>query len=600
MGLISPTLPDVDLGEWRQQPYLHRIKTQVLHWAENGFGSPVGTYFFYIIKMAAYVLIPAWIIADSTPGLGGLGNIESWWTEPIVLQKFIVFTILFEVLGFGSGSGPLTMRFLPPIGSMTYWLRPGTLRLPPWPNLVPFTKGDQRSIVDVALYGAVIGSLVWGLISDGVPGGPGNAGLLDTSVITAIIASIVVMGLRDKTVYLACRSDQYLIMVIAFLFPFVDMIVALKLVMVAVWWGAATSKLNHHFPYVVSVMVANGPLRPKWLKRRLFKNFPTDMRPSRLSFLLAHSGTVIEYCVPAVLLFSQGGWLTTVGIAIMVVFHLHIISAIPAGVPLEWNIFVIVGATFLFGHYDNGSGYWLTDLTNPLLVVGLLGAVVVMIVIGNTKPAWISFLHGMRYYAGNWDTTMWIMRPGVEDILDEKVTKSAKMTIKQLNVLYDSDTSEFLLQKAVSWRTMHATGRALIGIVPRAVERPDDYIIREGEFHCGALLGWNFGEGHLHDEQMIEALQRRCQFADGDVRVIVMEAQPIHRQSQRYRIVDAATGVIEEGVVRISDLVNRQPWLDDDYPTIPVQVTWRRPNTPSQLTPVEPAPGGTTPPHAEV
>ena len=587
MGLIAPTLPDIDLGEWRRQPYLHRIKTQVLHWAENGFGSPVGTYFFYIIKMAAYVLLPAWIIADSTPGLGGLGNIGSWWTEPIVFQKFVVFTILFEVLGFGSGSGPLTMRFLPPIGSMTYWLRPGTLRLPPWPAVVPFTKGDRRSIVDVLLYGAVIGSLVWGLIADGVPGGPGNAGLLDTTVILAIIASIGVMGLRDKTVYLACRSDQYLIMVIAFLFPFVDMIVAVKLVMVAVWWGAATSKLNHHFPYVVSVMVANGPLRPKWFKRRLFKNFPTDMRPSKVSFTLAHTGTVVEYGVPLVLLFSQGGWVTTACIAIMIIFHSHIISAIPAGVPLEWNIFVIVGSLFLFGNY-HGEGYGLTDLTSPLLVAGLLGAVLIMIIIGNTKPAKISFLHGMRYYAGNWDTTMWIMRPGVEDTLDEKVVKSAKMTIKQLNTLYDKDTSEFLLQKAVAWRTMHATGRALIGIVPRAVENPDDYTIREGEFHCGALLGWNFGEGHLHDEQMIEALQRRCQFKDGDVRVIVMEAQPIHRQSQRYRIVDAATGVVEEGVVRIADLVNRQPWLDDDYPTVPVQVTWRRPAPQERGTPASP------------
>jgi len=26
---------------------------------------------------------------------------------------------------------PLTLRFLPPIGGILYWLRPGTVRLPP-------------------------------------------------------------------------------------------------------------------------------------------------------------------------------------------------------------------------------------------------------------------------------------------------------------------------------------------------------------------------------------------------------------------------------------------------------------------------------------
>jgi hypothetical protein len=47
------------------------------------------------------------------------------------------------------------------------------------------------------------------------------------------------------------------------------MVLGLKLVMVALWWGAATSKLNRHFPFVVAVMISNSPLqRVKWLKRK--------------------------------------------------------------------------------------------------------------------------------------------------------------------------------------------------------------------------------------------------------------------------------------------------------------------------------------------
>ncbi|MDT5279489.1 MAG: hypothetical protein QOJ20_684, partial [Mycobacterium sp.] len=47
---------------------------------------------------------------------------------------------------------------------------------------------------------------------------------------------------------------------------------------------------------------------------------------------------------------------------------------------------------------------------------------------------------------------------------------------------------------------------------------------------------------------------------------------PIHRQTQEYRLVDAATGEFERGVVRVADMVTRQPWADD----LPVEVTWSK------------------------
>jgi hypothetical protein len=178
----------------------------------------------------------------------------------------------------------------------------------------------------------------------------------------------------------------------------------------------------------------------------------------------------------------------------------------------------------------------------------------------------------MRYYAGNWATTMWAFRKGCEDKLDECVTTSAKIQKTQLRKLYGEDVAELLMQRAVVFRSMHSHGRALLGMLPRAVDDVEAYDVREGEFVAGALLGWNFGEGHLHNEQLIQAVQERCNFADGDVRVIVLESQPIQRQRQHYRIVDAATGQLEEGYVAVKDMVARQPWLSDDDVTIPVQV----------------------------
>jgi hypothetical protein len=64
-------------------------------------------------------------------------------------------------------------------------------------------------------------------------------------------------------------------------------------------------------------------------------------------------------------------------------------------------------------------------------------------------------------------------------------------------------------------------------------------------------------------------MQTRCHFEPGEVRVVLLDGQPIHRQRQAYRLVDAATGEFETGYVNVSDMVDRQPWDD----TLPVHVT---------------------------
>lgn len=575
MGFIAPRTPDFDISEWRTRPLLRRIHPLVVDWAENGFGSPYSVYLLYIVKMLAYAF-GAVAIAATTPGLGTIADFGSWWTEPIFYQKVVVFTLLFEVLGFGCASGPLTFRFLPPVGAFMYWLRPGTMRLPPWPGRVPLTAGTRRSLVDVVLYLGVIAAGVWLLASPGAEPIPGvsDVGMIDPMRLIPLVVLLPVLGLRDKTIFLAARAEQYWVPLLIFFFPFGDMLIGLKLLMVAIWWGAATSKLNRHFPFVVSVMITNSPLqRVKWFKRKLFKNFPTDIRPSRVVATLAHTGTVIEYSVPLVLLFSHGGWPTTIALAIMVIFHLHIISTFPLGVPLEWNVYVIFGALFLFGHYAEIS---VLDLSSPLLGAILLVCLVAGPAIGNTKPHLASFLVSMRYYAGNWATSMWAFRKGSEVKIDEHVVKSSRLQKTQLTTLYGEEMAELLMQKAVVFRSMHHHGRALLGLLPRAVDDDlGDYDIREGEFVAGTVLGWNFGEGHLHDDRFVAALQQRCGFAPGEVRVVFLESQPIQTQRQRYKIIDAALGVIEEGWVSVKDMCDRQPWLDDDG-SIPAHVTWRR------------------------
>jgi len=567
MGFLKQEVPVVDFEQWSRGTRAEKIKPMARHWAEVGFGTPVVLHLFYVAKIGLYILFGA-VFALATSGIDGWSNIGQWWTEPIVLQKVVLYTMLFEILGLGCGFGPLNNRFYPPMGSVLYWLRPGTIRLPPWPNRVPLTRGDNREPVDVLLYGALLTMLVVALFSDGTGPDPAlgtDIGLLPAWQSWTILALVALAGLRDKVLFLAIRGEVYVPFVVAFLFGGPNVLIAAKLACVVIWMGAATSKLNKHFPFVISTMMSNSPVvRARWLKRRFFENFPDDLRPGRLSRVLAHVSTAIEMCVPLVLLFSHGGWPTAIAATVMVCFHLGILSAIPMGVPLEWNVFMIFAMLTLFvGHSEIGLG----DMTNPWPVI-LFVVMAGIVIAGNLFPRKISFLPGMRYYAGNWDTTLWCITPSAEAKIAAGIVAIANMPAAQLEKFYGSkEAAQIPLYMGYAFRGFNTHGKALFTLAHRAMAGYDEagYSVTDGERICSMAIGWNFGDGHMHNEQLIAAMQRRCQFEPGEVRVVLLDAQPIHNQTQRYRLVDAATGQFESGFVEVADMVVRQPW-DDDVP----------------------------------
>ncbi len=572
MGFLTPAEPPFEYEEWRRLPHLERIKPLAQDWATNGFGTPYFVYLLYVVKLVVYAGGGLLLISATTTGLGGLGDLGGWWTEPIVFEKAVVWTMLWEVLGLGAGSLPLTLRFSPMIGGVLYWLRPGTTRLPPWPEKVPLTRGNRRTLFDVALYAGLIAAALFLLLSGGVDVSGGGAGRLDPVAVGVLLAILVALGLRDKVPFLAARAEVYGNLMLIFLFPLGNLVIAAQLVFVCIWWGAAASKLNRHFPFVVTVMISNTPWnRSRALKRRLYRDHPDDLLPSRLGELDAHLGTAVEFTLPLLLLVTGGGLVGTIAVAGMVIFHLHILSTFPLAVPLEWNVFMIFGTLFLFGHY----GYVpFSTIEDPLLLAILAVTCVAVPILGNFRPDLISFLPSMRYYAGNWATSQWLFRrdTGAERKLDRDVVKSAPIVTEQLAKLYDRELIEVLVYKGLAFRSMHSHGRALNALSMRAVDDVEDYDVREGELVAGVVLGYNFGDGHFHDRRLLEAVQERCRFEPGELRVVTLESQPVGSGRQHYRIYDAATGLVEEGWVNVADMVVRQPWLGPEpFPVEPAR-----------------------------
>jgi hypothetical protein len=572
MGFLKQDTPQIDFDEWSKGSRAEKIVPMARHWAEVGFGTPVLLHLFYVVKIALYVL-GAWLLALTTTGITGFTSVAHWYAEPIVFEKVVLYTMLFEVVGLGCGFGPLNNRFFPPLGSILYWLRPGTIRLPPWPGRIPLTKGDSRSPFDALLYAALLVLLVIAVVSDG--NGPAPAlgttiGVLPAWQIWAVLGVLAVLGLRDKVIFLAARGEVYASFTAAFLFAGygVDMILGAKLVCLVIWLGAATSKLNKHFPFVISTMMSNNPVfRPRVIKRKFFEHFPDDLRPGRLSRWLAHFSTAIEGLVPLVLFFSHGGWPTAIAAFVMLCFHFGILSSIPMGVPLEWNVFMMFSVLALFvGHASVG----LADLTTPLPIL-LFAIVAGTVVTGNLFPRKVSFLPGMRYYAGNWDTTLWCIKPSAEAKIAKGVVAISSMPAAQLEKFYGSrEAAQIPMYMGYAFRAFNTHGRALFTLAHRVMagHNEDDYVLTDGERVTSTAIGWNFGDGHFSNEQLVAALQTRCHFEPGEVRVVMLDAQPIHRQTQQYRLVDAATGEFERGYVRVADMVTRQPWADD----VPVYV----------------------------
>ncbi|MFG3519089.1 DUF3556 domain-containing protein [Nocardia nova] len=585
MGFTKPDLPAVDPDTFLQQPLMERMRILGADWAENGFGSPKMVHCVYILKLIVLYAIGGITVATLTSGLPAFWHVAEWWNQPIVYQKAVVWTVLLEVLGLAGSWGPLAGKVKPMTGGILFWARPGTIRQRPW-AWMPGTGGDRRTWFDVTLYLALLASLVIALI---LPGGahsdslaavlPDNAsGLIAPAVLTAPIVLLILNGLRDKVVFLGARGEQYLPALIAFtVFPFVNMIVALKLLIVVVWVCAGFSKLGKHFSNVVPPMVSNSPSVPfKSVKRAHYKDFPRDMRPSGIAHFMAHvNGTCVEMLVPLVLLFSMNKWVTLVAVLIMVIFHLFIVSTFPLAVPLEWNVLFAYATVFLFLGFPAWNGYAVWDMSPVWLVVPVVAALLFFPVLGNLRPDKVSFLPSMRQYAGNWASAVWTFTPGAEEKLN-RVTRSARNQIDQfIEFGYEPQWAEITLQKTIAWRTLHSQGRGLFSLLISRLPDIDSRTVREGEFLCNSIVGFNFGDGHFHDEEMIRAVQDEARFEPGECVIAWVESEAFGSGVQHYKLIDAALGVVERGTWNVADAVAEQPWLPNG--PIPLRPIWVRP-----------------------
>jgi len=550
LSLSDADLPPYELPRLLAAPFPERVRLVCRSWAAQVNPNPLSVLVLYWLK---YLLLFAggWVFFVSfSAGYPGLGSPGGWAFTATAFQKAILWALVYELLGLGCSSGPMNARFKPPIGGILYFLRPGTTKLALFPRL-PLLGGIRRTWLDVALYAATLLFALRALL----------APELTPALLWPCVLLVPLLGMVDKTLFLAARGEHYWVALVCLaVAPGGGLwISACKAIWCAIWLWAATSKVNHHFPSVVMVMMNNGPFFPKWLKKRLFAAYPDDLRPSRLATSMAHTGTFTESMIPVMLLLSAGHPVaTTLALFVMAGFHGYIALNNPSGMPIEWNILMVYGGIFLFGFHPEASLLSLAAM--PVLVAFLAVWLVVLPCVGNFWPDRVSFLLSMRYYAGNWAYNIWLVRKGSEAKL-HKLKKAAGTMREQLaGMLPEPQMVDAAVVMSMAHRFMHLEGRPLLDALPKAVDDIDAYEWMEGEVLGGAILGWNFGDGHLNGMRLLEAVQAQCGFEEGEVRVVMVESQPLFGRAMKWKIVDAKRGLLVEGETPVAGMRALQPW----------------------------------------
>jgi hypothetical protein len=550
----DPDLPPYDPERMLAAPFPERVRLVCRNWAYESPNQPAvmalywAKYFFVFIGGWAFFQI-------FNAGYPGFASPLEWAFTGTAFQKAIAWSTFYELTGLGCSWGPMNARFKPMTGGFRYFLRPGTTKLPLFPG-VPVIGSHQRGLLDVALYAANQLFLLRVLVAPEVT----------PELLLPSFVLIPILGVLDKTLFLAARAEHYYVVLVCLVVASGDAlwISACKVVWCFVWFWAATSKVNHHFPSVIMFMMNNGPFFPKRLKKRLFASYPDDLRPSRFASFMAHFGTVTEYMIPVLLLSSPNETVTALVLCLMCSFHGFIALNNPNGMPIEWNILMIYGGIFLFGFNPQASVLALGAL--PGLVVFLFLSLVVMQTFGNFVPSRVSFLLSMRYYAGNWAYNIWLFRKnGSLDKL-EKLTKSTGTMRQQLEEMpLAPEVVETAVAMSMASRFMHFEGRPLLEALPRAVDHIDDYEWLEGEVFGGSIIGWNFGDGHLNGKQLLAAIQPQCGFEEGEVRVLSVESQPLFGSAMDWEIHDAATGLVEKGRTEMGPMRDLQPYPQGEH-----------------------------------
>ncbi len=205
MGFTTGNLPSVDPETFADRPLFDRIRILSTHWLEYGFGTPKMVHAIYVLKLLVLYVCGGLFVATATSGLGPFWHVASYWSQPIVYEKLILWTLLLETLGLAGSWGPLAGHFKPMTGGVctgSARTRSACHRGPSECRSPAATAGPSLTSRSTS----VVATTVVALVAPSVSRGPNE--LVNPTILFVLIGLLVVMGLRDKVVFLAAAASS--------------------------------------------------------------------------------------------------------------------------------------------------------------------------------------------------------------------------------------------------------------------------------------------------------------------------------------------------------------------------------------------------------
>eukprot|EP01084_Bolivina_argentea_P049983 91908_1 len=404
MSICTRTVAESNWKQWENK--YKKVSADV---ALNGISSIAGQERFHFVKLVLYFSFYTFFYVICTFELPGFNKLS--------LIKLIFYSIVAESLGFGCCSGILGGN----IGVNKfplYWtnIHKNTSKLPTFQSL-----SKVRGNIDIIIYVIYISLLCYSFISinqDSVDSIHHSFNLLFIFVLLAYY------WIFDRIIFLSSRSEYYGQYLLCLYFSN-GWYSALQLLQIAVWIWAGVSKLGLWFAYVYPSLPAGSPIANMVFKyfygknqkmkknifmKKMYKNYPNDLRPSSIAVVNSYFGTMLEIFAGIFMLHPST---RVIGIFCALLLHTFIILNFPMGAVQEWNVCNILFTLYLF--VPNGTDSYSMNWNEILYTMDtrlqfiLLFTLIFIPLLCNINPDIIDFLIGYRYYCGNWEQGIWIV-----------------------------------------------------------------------------------------------------------------------------------------------------------------------------------------------
>jgi len=315
-------------------------------------------------------------------------------------------------------------------------------------------------------------------------------------------------------------------------------------------------------------MMSNNPVfRPRFIKRKFFEHFPDDPA-SGPAFALARAfqygdrGIGCRWCCSSA---TVAGPTAIAAVRHACCFHFGILSSIPMGVPLEWNVFMMFSVLALFRRARLGRA---GDPDHNRCRLLLFAVVAGHRRAGKPVPAQGVFpaRHALPTRATG------IPRCGASSRQPMRrspraSSRSRGMPAAQLEKFYGSkEAAQIPMYMGYAFRAFNTHGRALFTAGTPRHGRPTrgtTTSLTDGERITSTAIGWNSAMG----TSAMSSWSRLCRSAAtsslGEVRVVMLDAQPSTGRPSSTGWWTLPPANSSAATCGCPNMVTRQPWADD-------------------------------------